>query len=52
VGELQDTLSDISIDSNRRAELNELTDTLRGNLEKVVQHSKRADAIVKSIFAS
>jgi len=50
IGELQDTLSDISIDSNRRAELNELTDTLRGNLEKVVQHGKRADAIVKSML--
>ena len=50
IGELQDTLSDISIDSNRRAELNELTDTLRGNLEKVVQHGRRADAIVKSML--
>jgi signal transduction histidine kinase len=28
----------------------ELTDTLRGNLEKVVQHGKRADAIVKSML--
>jgi len=50
IGELQDTLSDISIDSNRRAELKELTDTLHGNLEKVVQHGKRADAIVKSML--
>jgi signal transduction histidine kinase len=50
IGELQDTLSDISIDANRRAELNELTDTLRSNLEKVVQHGKRADAIVKSML--
>jgi GAF domain-containing protein len=50
IGELQDTLSEISIDSNRQAELKELTDTLRGNLEKVVQHGKRADAIVKSML--
>jgi signal transduction histidine kinase len=50
IGELQDTLSDISIDLNRQAELKELTDTLRGNLEKVVQHGKRADAIVKSML--
>ena len=50
IRELQDTLSDISLDSNRQAELKELTDTLRGNLEKVVHHGKRADAIVKSML--
>jgi signal transduction histidine kinase len=50
VGELQDTLSGISIDLEKHAELKELTDTLRGNLEKVVQHGKRADAIVKSML--
>ena len=50
IGELQDTLSGISIDPEKRAELNELTDTLRGNLDKVVQHGKRADAIVKSML--
>jgi GAF domain-containing protein len=50
IAELQDSLSDLSIDSNRSAELKELTDTLRGNLEKVVQHGKRADAIVKSML--
>src|SRR5262249_35567742 len=33
-----------------RAEINELTDTLRGNLGKVVQHGKRADAIVKNML--
>jgi two-component system, NtrC family, sensor kinase len=31
-------------------ELPELTDTLRGNLDKVVQHGKRADAIVKNML--
>jgi two-component system, NtrC family, sensor kinase len=50
IGELQDTLSGIAIDPEKRAELNELTDTLRGNLDKVVQHGKRADAIVKSML--
>ena len=50
VGELQHTLSGISIDQEVHAEINELTDTLRGNLEKVVQHGKRADAIVKSML--
>src|SRR6202011_2142179 len=32
------------------AEFGELTDTLRGNLQKVVQHGKRADAIVKNML--
>ena len=31
-------------------EITELTDTLRGNLEKVVQHGKRADSIVKNML--
>jgi signal transduction histidine kinase len=50
IGELQDTLGSISIDPKSQAELKELTDTLRGNLEKVVQHGKRADAIVKNML--
>jgi hypothetical protein len=33
-----------------RTEIIELTDTLRGNLEKVVQHGKRADAVVKNML--
>jgi hypothetical protein len=32
------------------AEITELTDTLRDNLDKVVQHGKRADAIVKNML--
>jgi two-component system, NtrC family, sensor kinase len=50
IGELQDTLSRISIDPAAHTEIKELTDTLRGNLEKVVQHGKRADAIVKNML--
>jgi signal transduction histidine kinase len=50
IGELQDTLSGLSIDPKTHADLSELADTLRGNLEKVVQHGKRADAIVKSML--
>ena len=50
IDELQDTLKDIPFDDKARAEINELTDTLRGNLDKVVQHGKRADAIVKSML--
>jgi signal transduction histidine kinase len=50
LGELQDTLNGISIDPAAHTEIKELTDTLRGNLEKVVQHGKRADAIVKNML--
>jgi two-component system NtrC family sensor kinase len=50
IDELQDTLSGIVINQRTRTEVNELTDTLRGNLNKVVQHGKRADAIVKNML--
>ena len=50
LGELQDTLKDLAIDDKTRKEINELTETLRGNLDKVVQHGKRADAIVKNML--
>ncbi len=50
IDELQDALNGLSFDGKARAQLNELTDTLRGNLEKVVQHGKRADAIVKNML--
>ncbi|MGC2716167.1 MAG: GAF domain-containing protein [Pseudolabrys sp.] len=50
IDELRETLGGISIDKKTRAEITELTDTLRGNLEKVVQHGKRADSIVKNML--
>ena len=50
IAELQESLKGLPIDQKARAELNELTDTLRGNLDKVVQHGKRADAIVKNML--
>jgi two-component system NtrC family sensor kinase len=50
IDELQDTLKGLSFDDKARAQINELTDTLRGNLDKVVQHGKRADAIVKNML--
>ena len=50
VDELQETLKDVSLNERRRGEITELMDTLRGNLEKVVQHGKRADAIVKNML--
>jgi signal transduction histidine kinase len=50
IDELRQTLKDLPIDQKVRAEINELTDTLRGNLDKVVQHGMRADAIVKNML--
>jgi two-component system NtrC family sensor kinase len=50
IDELQDTLKDIPLADKARADINELTDTLRANLGKVVQHGKRADAIVKNML--
>jgi GAF domain-containing protein len=50
IDELQDTLKCIPFDDKVRAEINGLTDTLRGNLDKVMQHGKRADAIVKNML--
>ena len=50
IDELQDTLKGVPFDDKARAEIDELTDTLRGNLDKVVQHGKRADTIVKNML--
>src|SRR5262249_8998826 len=50
IDELQETLKDVSLNEKLRGEITELTDTLRGNLDKVVQHGKRADAIVKNML--
>jgi GAF domain-containing protein len=48
IDELHEALNDVSLNEKRRSEITELMDTLRGNLDKVVQHGKRADAIVKT----
>ena len=50
IDELHETLKDLPVAEKARAEINELTDTLRDNLDKVVQHGKRADAIVKNML--
>ena len=50
IDELQEALEDVSLNEKRRGEITELMDTLRGNLDKVVQHGKRADAIVKNML--
>jgi signal transduction histidine kinase len=50
VDELGDVLRPAALDDKTREETNELTHTLKGNLEKVVQHGKRADSIVKNML--
>ena len=50
IDELQEALAGVKIDGKRRTEIAELTDTLRDNLGKVVQHGKRADSIVKNML--
>ena len=50
IGELQDTLKGMPLGDKARTEINELTDTLKGNFDKVVHHGRRADAIVKNML--
>jgi two-component system, NtrC family, sensor kinase len=50
VDELTDVLKPAALDNKMRAETDELTHMLKGNLEKVVQHGKRADSIVKNML--
>ena len=50
IDELQEAIGDVSLNEKRRNEITELMETLRGNLDKVVQHGKRADAIVKNML--
>jgi len=50
IDELRETLGGVKADEKTRTEIAELTDTLRSNLDKVVQHGKRADSIVKNML--
>src|SRR6185436_16297442 len=50
IDELQDTLKGMPLDDKARAEINELTNTLKSNFDKVVHHGRRADAIVKNML--
>ena len=50
VGELRDALKGVNLDRKLRTEIDEIADMLQGNLEKVVQHGKRADSIVKNML--
>ena len=50
IEELQEALDRMKGDAKTRAEIAELTNTLRDNLNKIVQHGKRADSIVKNML--
>ncbi|MBR1156244.1 GAF domain-containing protein [Bradyrhizobium sp. JYMT SZCCT0428] len=48
--ELNDILKSAALGEKMREEVDELTGLLKDNLEKVVQHGKRADSIVKNML--
>lgn len=48
--ELNEVLASVSLAGEVRSEVDELTAMLKDNLQKVVQHGKRADSIVKNML--
>jgi signal transduction histidine kinase len=50
IDELNDVLKLTALDDKAREEIDDLTRMLKSNLEKVVQHGKRADSIVKNML--
>jgi signal transduction histidine kinase len=50
IDELRDALAGANLDSKLRVEISEIAHTLQSNLDKVVQHGRRADAIVKNML--
>jgi signal transduction histidine kinase len=50
IDELNEVLKTAKLDDKIREEIDELSHMLQGNLEKVVQHGKRADSIVKNML--
>ena len=50
IDELDETLAPAPLDQKMRDDVGELTAMLKANLEKVVQHGKRADSIVKNML--
>ena len=50
IDELRQALAGANLDKKLRAEIGEIADMLQGNLDKVVQHGKRADSIVKNML--
>ncbi len=52
VGELNDVIATDggSLPAAARADIDDLTGTLKGNLDKIVEHGKRADSIVRNML--
>ena len=50
IGELRAALAGANLDKKLQAEISEISDMLQGNLDKVVQHGKRANSIVKNML--
>ena len=50
IDELREALAGAKLDGKLRAEIGEISDMLQGNLDKVVQHGKRADSIVRNML--
>ena len=48
--ELREAPAGVKADHKTRAEITELADTLRDNLDKIVQHGRRANSIVKNML--
>jgi two-component system NtrC family sensor kinase len=50
IDELRQALAAANLDDKLRAEIGEIADMLQGNLDKVVQHGRRAHSIVKNML--
>lgn len=50
IDELGESLRGAQLDEKSRASIAEITELLKGNLQKVVQHGRRADSIVKNML--
>ena len=50
IDELREALAGAKLDSKLQTQVGEIADMLQGNLNKVVQHGKRADSIVKNML--
>jgi signal transduction histidine kinase len=50
LNELLEALGGVKVDDKTRGEVTELANMLRDNLDKIVQHGKRADSIVKNML--
>jgi two-component system NtrC family sensor kinase len=50
IDELRQALGNAHLDSKLSAEISEIADMLQGNLDKVIQHGRRVDSIVKNML--